>query len=114
MTWVNASLRSSRVRAFTEDLRFATPSSCGLDRRHVCSSKKRVDTSCPGNGNLSVWNKGVYGSKNSILFATVPFTLANKRRRYVPALCELDVKQEVVGGGGGEGKARRRKEKRRA
>ena len=31
---------------------------------------------------------------NSIVFATVSFTLANKRGSYVPALCELDVKKE--------------------
>ena len=52
---------------------------------------------------------------SSILFATVPFTLANKRRRYVPALCELDMKKEGVrGGGGGKGKrkARRRQKER--
>ena len=46
-------------------------------------------------------------SKNSILFATVPFTLDNKIRRYVPALCELDVKQgRGKGRGGGRGEAK--------
>ena len=44
-------------------------------------------------------------SKNSILFATVPFTLGNKIRRYVPALCELDVKQGRGKGGRGEAKS---------
>ena len=43
-------------------------------------------------------------SKNSILFATVPFTLGNKIRRYVPALCELDVKQGRGKGGRGRGR----------
>ena len=50
---------------------------------------------------------------NSLLFATVPFTLANKRRRYVPALCELDLKKEGVRGVGG-GSEKSGCEKRRA
>ena len=37
---------------------------------------------------------------NSILFAAVPFTIANKRWRYATALCELDVKKDGVRGGG--------------
>ena len=40
---------------------------------------------------------------NSIPFAAVPFTLANKRWRYATALCELDVKK---GWGKGGGKAK--------
>ena len=54
----------------------------------------------------------------SILFATVPFTLANKRRRYIPALGELDVKKEGVRGGGeaksAEAKKGERERKRHA
>ena len=48
----------------------------------------------------------------SILFTTVRFTLANKRRRYVPALCELDVKKEGGGGGGQENSAEAKKGER--
>ena len=44
---------------------------------------------------------------NSILFAAVPFTIANKRWRYATALCELDVKKDGVRGGRESEKRRR-------
>ena len=52
---------------------------------------------------LGQTNTSCRRSVNSILFAAVLFTLANKRWRYATALCELDVKK---GGGKGGGKAK--------